>query len=446
MAEATESGPAQAIPALPPPAPKPESTPTDVVLRVLGAIGTGIGILGFVAFFGAAILWVRADKAELPATEAVAAIPRNVLISTGAQFLFPALLYAVGLVALVFIVHFVPKSAQIWKSREEREKITTETLGAADLGRRALIAQQDWKAAVAALDALREDLNRAHERKGTGVEISAIEHQLRTQSEKTARLEARAEKATSKAAEAKAGVDTKVEKAAAKLERKPGEWIAEIIAVALSLALVVIIDGSLGRVSCGQVVVLLALAVSGAIIAISVYWASENFVWFGVMAFVVVGIYLGAATYFNTHNNAKMQPVAVLRSGHDPVAAAFIASTSENVYVGTFREKETPPRLLIIPRSQVVELAVGPLLEQRRARHRALAMALNECAQTIKDPTATPPTTTPPPAKESTPETRGKNVKPGQKGNEQQPGYAAACTPPQEEKLETALKRGSQAG
>jgi hypothetical protein len=114
--------------------------------------------------------------------------------------------------------------------------------------------------------------------------------------------------------------------------------------------------------------------------------STEKFVWFGVTAFVTVGVYLAAATYLSTHRNAKMQPVAALRSGHAPVVGAFVADTSENLYVGTFREKKTPPRLVVIPRSQVTEIEIGPLLRQNAARRRAVAMALNECAQKVKQP------------------------------------------------------------
>jgi hypothetical protein len=443
---ATGSEPEQVIPAIPPPASKEESSPTDVVLRVLGAIGTGIGILGFVTFFGAAILWVRADKAELPATEAVAAIPRSVLISTGAQFLFPAFLYAVGLVAMVFLVHFLFKAVEIFKSREERRKITRCSLEAADLGRRALVKQQEWKTATTVLDSLREELEEAHRLEKPATEISALEAKLKAQQQKATALQAEAEEATSKAAKTKADLDTRTEKAAATLERELGQWAAEIVAALVALALIVHFDGSLSHVSRGQVASLLGIAVVGAVLFISVYWATENFVWFGVTAFVVVGVYLGAATYFKTHNSAKMEPVAVLRAGHDPVAAAYIASTSENVYVGTFREKKTPPRLLIIPRSQVVELAVGPLLEQRRARHRALAMALNECAQTIKGSTAPQPPSTAAAAGKSAPATEGEKAKARIEADEQEAGYAAACTPPQEKRLEAAMRPGSKTG
>lgn len=114
---------------------------------------------------------------------------------------------------------------------------------------------------------------------------------------------------------------------------------------------------------------------------------TEKFAWFGIAAFVAVGVYLAAATYLSTHRNAKMQPVAALRSGHAPVVGAFVADTSENLYVGTFREKGTPPRLVVIPRSQVTEIAIGPLLSQDAAHERAVTMALNECAQEIEDPT-----------------------------------------------------------
>jgi hypothetical protein len=81
-----------------------------------------------------------------------------------------------------------------------------------------------------------------------------------------------------------------------------------------------------------------------------------------------------------------MQPVAALRSGHAPVVGAFVADTSESLYIGTFREEGAPPSLAVIPRSQVTEIAIGPLLNQNAARKRAIMMALDECAQKIEEP------------------------------------------------------------
>ena len=77
----------------------------DLVLKVLGTVGTGIGILGFVTFFGGAILWIRAQEADLPANEAVAVVPKAVLLTTGAAFLVPAGLLVLLVVLLIAAVH-----------------------------------------------------------------------------------------------------------------------------------------------------------------------------------------------------------------------------------------------------------------------------------------------------------------------------------------------------
>jgi F0F1-type ATP synthase membrane subunit c/vacuolar-type H+-ATPase subunit K len=69
------------------------------LMPALAAIGTGIGVLGFVMFFGGFILWARFKGAGLPANEAVARVPRSDLVTTGASFIVPGVLAALGLVA-----------------------------------------------------------------------------------------------------------------------------------------------------------------------------------------------------------------------------------------------------------------------------------------------------------------------------------------------------------
>jgi hypothetical protein len=70
---------------------KPESTEEDpkglmgVVLKTLGAIAAGIGIVGAVTVVGAGVFWVRFDAIGLPATQAVSAIPKAELLVQGAQ-------------------------------------------------------------------------------------------------------------------------------------------------------------------------------------------------------------------------------------------------------------------------------------------------------------------------------------------------------------------------
>jgi hypothetical protein len=404
------------IPAAAGPGAKQESSPTDIVLKVLGAIGTGIGILGFVTFFGGAIIWVRADKAELPATEAVAVVPRSVLITTGATFLFPALLIAAGVVAVIFLVHLIFRLVEECKLRPKRKQAKALQRVAAQTGRAAVAAQQAWKAAQAVFESQRDELKAAHEREAPGSEISDLEAKVRTQRLETERLQAAAEGAVSAAATARGNADNLTEESEERLERGWVQWTVELTAAGIALGIIVpVINKAIFHTPCGlEVAALVLAAVAGTAITLLVYWETQKFIWFGVVAFIAVGVYLAAATYFSTHRNAKMQPVAALRTGHAPVVGSYIASTSESLYVGTFREPETPPRLVVIPRAQVTEMVIGPLLDQNLARRRAITMALNECAQEVAVPEAEAPR--PPPE------------------------YEPACTEPQINALNAALK------
>src|SRR4029077_2361158 len=169
------------IPVTPGASKKAESSPTDLVLKVLGAVGTGIGILGFVTFFGGAIVWLRADKAQLPATEAVAVIPRNVLVTTGATFLLPAVLIAVGVVAIVFLIDLCFYLSRFPRLKSTREQAKTFGREAAQRGRSALAAQQAWKLANAALEARKENLKQARDRRARGTEITKLEAKVKEQ-------------------------------------------------------------------------------------------------------------------------------------------------------------------------------------------------------------------------------------------------------------------------
>src|SRR5437763_1274879 len=51
---------------------RPADPGSSTVLQVLGALGTGVGVLGFVAAIGGMIVHTRADAAGLPAEQATA--------------------------------------------------------------------------------------------------------------------------------------------------------------------------------------------------------------------------------------------------------------------------------------------------------------------------------------------------------------------------------------
>lgn len=117
-----------------PRAPLADDPATDVstqtvLVQVLGVVAAGIGVLGFVTFFGGAILWIRFDQAHLPANEAVALVPREVLLTTGASFLVPALMLALAAVLAVVLLRalhdaYYMRRGRPAKSAEPRSNVT----------------------------------------------------------------------------------------------------------------------------------------------------------------------------------------------------------------------------------------------------------------------------------------------------------------------------------
>jgi hypothetical protein len=107
-----EEAAAKAPPPKPPAAGKPKADKDEkkdgdpggllgIVLKVLGAVATGIGVVGAVTVVGAAIFWVRFDAIGLPATQAVSVIPKEELLVQGAQEV--AIFVGVGLAAALLI-------------------------------------------------------------------------------------------------------------------------------------------------------------------------------------------------------------------------------------------------------------------------------------------------------------------------------------------------------
>lgn len=87
------------------PAPEPadeERTAWDRLAPVLAAVGTGIGVLGFVTFVGGAIDWARFQATGLPQEQALAVVPTQDLVVIGARTLVPAALW--GLLACALYV------------------------------------------------------------------------------------------------------------------------------------------------------------------------------------------------------------------------------------------------------------------------------------------------------------------------------------------------------
>lgn len=355
-----------------------------LVLKVLGAVGTGIGILGFVTFFGGAILWVRADRAHLPASDAVAVIPSSVLVTTGASFLVPAVLLALFAVALIFAVHLGFDLPRRGRRRALSEEAGEDRFEADQAIRAAEPKVQLAQAARALATTQGEAVERAKQIPGLEGQVQALTSQAEGQRKEAERREAEARAATSEAAEKDAAAANKQADSEHALKRSRVQQDVEIgVGAIVLVVLPPVINGAVYHVGICHGGILILLAVAGAVISLVTYVATDRFIWFGVVAFIAVGVYIGCATYFSTIGNPKVEPAAALRGDRPPVTGVFIADTADNLYLGTFADGRRRPRLLIVPRSQVTDLAVGPLLDPNTARKRATALALDECQQQI---------------------------------------------------------------
>lgn len=94
------------------------SPSSQALLGILGALGTGLGVLGFVTFVGGVTWLARYRGAHLSGTYSVGLLPHSELLSTGADQLFaPAVAAAVAvLVALAafFVCRYFERSRKFW--------------------------------------------------------------------------------------------------------------------------------------------------------------------------------------------------------------------------------------------------------------------------------------------------------------------------------------------
>ena len=101
----------------------------DAIVPVLATIVTGAGLLGFVALFGGAILFARADELGLPAAQSVALLPRSSLLATGGEFLVLVMLIALSAVAVLWILtkSIEPVAKRYFDAREDRRRMQERT-------------------------------------------------------------------------------------------------------------------------------------------------------------------------------------------------------------------------------------------------------------------------------------------------------------------------------
>jgi VIT1/CCC1 family predicted Fe2+/Mn2+ transporter len=349
---------------------------------VVAAVGGGVGVLGFVAFFGAAILWARLDEAGLPGNEAVAVIPRSVLLSTGANFLVPSLLAALAFVALLYLIETATVN---WGSRSLRELETKLE------GREEVAKARQKEAAVATHRAAKaaEIASAMGEVAVQAAESDAIDARIAQEANLTA--QAAAENATQLRQALPAAVaaeeemkDTKLEVERERLAAR--EWIEGkqralrrtlTFGAFLLGAVVTFVWFSIG-IDPGRFFFLLLLIAALATVSLAILSRTDSFAWFALAVVFAVGLVSCFLTYYRTVDNTKVEPVALLRSNGAPVYGFFVAQTSDRVYLGT-RMAGGAMRMAAIPRDEVTEIAIGSLAPVAEAERQARVLAVQIC-------------------------------------------------------------------
>jgi hypothetical protein len=395
-----------------------DASGTSVVVALVTAIGAGISVLGFVAFFGAAVEWVRFDHAHLPGNEAVAVIPRSVLLTNGANFLVPAVLLALAFVAVLYVVEVVGEglwrvNSQVGEARSnyERnrhkadvlEKIAQQAEGRADAAGRRRAADDAARAAAKAQISLENTtgwdpnptyLWRRNVRLTLTLALYAVAgvYALHV----VGGLESWRAILLSLVIVVANVLYLIVHAHTDSLRQR----IIAAAAIGVAALVVVVAGGILVGSSIGSYdrVVAFSVALVGAtVVSLAVLAKTKSFVWLALTAFFAVGIVDGLITYYRTVDRPKVEPAALLRADRRPLYGFYVAETSDRVYLGT-RGNGTV-RMASVPRDEVSDMSVGPLLSQRHAKVRAVNLALGLCkgarAPVVASSEAATPTATP---------------------------------------------------
>ncbi|HSS32381.1 MAG TPA: hypothetical protein VLL27_03780 [Solirubrobacterales bacterium] len=355
-----------------------------VVGTILAAVGGSIGLISFVAFFGAAIIWIRMDAAGLPGNEAVALVPRSVLLSTGANFLVPSLLVALGFTTILYLVESgtIFASTQslesfeaVAKKRREaievrRAKVAEDAKEADEAAERALAAEKSSEK-LAATKVVNPKLMEEVEKGNT----DAIARAAKLQREAAKALQ-QVELEMIKFTRSEAKDRQVVIGATNKFWRRHLRWGLFILLFS-SAAVAMFFASSIGLYP-GRFLALVLLLVALSVVCLSILKWTDSFLWFALATFAAVGVLAGILTYYRTVDNPKVEPAALLRSQGSPVFGFFVAQTSDRVYLGT-KPAMGLVRLDVIPREEVISLAVGSLEDPTVAEEHAISFARELC-------------------------------------------------------------------
>lgn len=395
-----------AMSALPPPltddsahADGADATPATVILQVLAAIGTGIGVLGFVILCGGAVTFIRLDAVGLPAAEGVAQVPREVLVTTGAELLVPAALAAIAAVAILYFTLMALRAVEAWRlrphitgeatalaevatSRETLERREAES----ERARRQALAAGECVNSLTADPATLEEARTAAIRRRDEADNAFTE----ARSNVTAASEALA------ASEAKATTAGEKVRSVRGIGRLLSFCVGALVLTLCSIWLAASFGTSIDAESLAKVFGIGALLSA---LAFAVFASTGKFGWFGIVAFVTIGVVYCSSKLFAIDAVPRVVPAAVLQRDRQPLAGFLVAKTSGELLLAhpmSATSTSQAPSLAVIPASEVTDLWLGDVTTATNAPREALVLLAATCALRTRDgaPVASPPTST----------------------------------------------------
>jgi hypothetical protein len=328
----------------------------DLSSKALALLLTAGGVAAFTAAVGAGILYARFAAAELPADQAVAAIPRGELISTGTTALAGFAVLGGLAVLVVFLIdprgkptHGMAYGLLVILSVEWA--VTVWLAHSPD---------SPWQTvkAVAILAGLTAALVVIIER--------AVPPDQRSSSEVFRDWLSQ-------------GPDEQPE--------EPSEIVLSPMAQLASLGFGILAYALVGKVL-GEWWVFFSLVLAGllALACFRLAAITKYFLWYGVAVFASVAIFGGALGILRAVFNPVVEPAALLRKSGDAITAVegvWVAETDDRVYLGSLATKGCGKtdlrgaggRVFWVDKNDVIGVAIGPRQRVNDAASRAPAMA-----------------------------------------------------------------------
>ena len=323
-------------------------TPQDLVVSALKAIASGIGVVGSVAVFGAAILWLRFFALHLPASYAVSVVPKGELIAVGASFVAPTAGIALAAAAiLVILKRLLARYPNLLGSLSKR------------LGK--LLQIEEYIEVLEQLSAAEAMLRRAQrERDAAREELRFEANDENAEADQRATAEFRQALQTRNGAQARA--------------KKLGRLQAAVtpalmlLATATATAVYTVEDGW---------PVLPTLAV-GTLVATGIaYFAltkTTSILWSVLGVVAAAAVYAGFLQGARTYHSPKIEAIALTRTQKaPPVVGGLVADTGDEVYV-VIKTSGGKWAVRRVPRAKILGEVVGGLT--RRSKLLAAARSL----------------------------------------------------------------------